>query len=68
MPSCKPATSPTDAVRLLTPEEVADLLSLTRDTVIKKAREGKMPSLKLGKAIRFRLATIEAWLREQECA
>ena len=55
-----------DACRLLTPDEVADLLSLTRQAVIKKAREGTIPSLKLGKAVRFRLAAIDAWLSRQE--
>jgi len=51
--------------RLLTPEDVADLLSSTRQAVIKKARLGTIPSFKLGKAVRFYPAAIDAWLRQQ---
>jgi excisionase family DNA binding protein len=64
MPLSKPAVP---AV-LLTPDEAADVLALSRELVIKFARAGKIPAIKLGKAWRFRLPAIEAWLKEQEQA
>jgi excisionase family DNA binding protein len=53
-------------MRLLTPEQVADLLSIRREQVIKRARAGKIPALKIGKCYRFRLEAIERWIEEQE--
>lgn len=52
--------------RLLTPDEVADVLSLSRELVLKQARAGKIPAIKLGKAWRFRLPALERWVQEQE--
>jgi len=52
--------------RLLTPDEVAVLLGIERLQVIRLARVGKIPSIKLGKVWRFRPTTIDAWLVEQE--
>jgi excisionase family DNA binding protein len=52
--------------QLLTPDDVAALLGVTRPFVIKKASQGKIPAIKLGKAWRFRATTIDSWLREQE--
>ena len=40
--------------KLLTPDNVAELLGLQRDYVVKQAREGNVPVLKIGKAWRFR--------------
>jgi excisionase family DNA binding protein len=54
--------------RLLTPDEVATLLGVPRLFVIRQSRQGKIPSLKLGKCYRYRVSTIEQWLQEQECA
>jgi excisionase family DNA binding protein len=50
----------------LTPDDVAVLLGITRPLVIKKAGQGKLPGIKLGKAWRFRPSTIDAWLQSQE--
>lgn len=52
--------------RLLTPDDVAELLGLQRDYVVKQAREGNIPALKIGKALRFRRSTIEEWLALKE--
>jgi len=54
--------------QLLKPEDVAALLGVTRPLVIKKAAQGKIPAIKIGKAWRFRPETIDTWLREQERA
>ena len=52
--------------KLLTPDNVAELLGLQRDYVVKQAREGNVPVLKIGKAWRFRRSTIEVWLALKE--
>lgn len=52
--------------KLLTPEDVAELLGVTRLLVVRKSRLGTIPAIKLGKSWRYRLATIQAWLAQQE--
>jgi excisionase family DNA binding protein len=52
--------------RLLTPEEVAALLGMSRLFVIRQTRLGKIPAIKIGKVWRFRPTTIQLWLSEQE--
>jgi len=52
--------------RLLTPEEVAALLGMSRLFVIRQTRLGKIPAIKIGKVWRFRLTTLQLWLSEQE--
>jgi excisionase family DNA binding protein len=50
---------------LLTPEEVARLLSLTRLQVIRQSRAGRIPAVRIGKVWRYRPESIRAWLDEQ---
>jgi len=50
---------------LLTPDEVASYLRLTRTQVIRQARVGRIPALKIGKAVRFQLSVIEKWAAQQ---
>ena len=52
--------------RLLTPDDLALMLGVSRLQVIRQSRAGKIPSLKLGKAYRYRATSIDAWLAEQE--
>ena len=52
--------------RLLTPEEVAALLGMSRLFVIRQTRLGKIPAIKIGKVWRFRPTTLQLWLSEQE--
>jgi excisionase family DNA binding protein len=47
---------------LLTAREVADRLGLTPATVLRWARAGELPGFRLGRALRFREADLEAWL------
>lgn len=54
--------------QLLTPEEVATLLGVSRLFVIRQSRAGKIPAIKLGKVYRYRASSIDSWLREQEQA
>ena len=52
--------------RLLTAREVAGLLALTPETVLKWTRQGDLPAIRLpGGAIRFREADLDAWLAER---
>jgi len=51
--------------RLLTPDDLALMLGVSRLQVIRQSRAGKIPSLKLGKAYRYRATSIDAWLAEQ---
>jgi excisionase family DNA binding protein len=52
--------------KLLTPDDVADLLGKPRLFVIRQARDGSIPAIKLGRAWRFRRSTIEEWLAKKE--
>ena len=52
-------------VRLLTAAEVAAMLNVSPATVLDWHEQGKLPSYKLGKAVRFREDEIVAWLEGQ---
>jgi excisionase family DNA binding protein len=52
--------------RLLTVEEVAERLGMTKEWVWSQARSGRIPHVKLGRYRRFREEAIEQWLRELE--
>jgi excisionase family DNA binding protein len=45
--------------RFLTPEEVADLLRISRRTVYNWLRSGQLPALRIGRIWRVRLEDIE---------
>jgi excisionase family DNA binding protein len=51
--------------RLLTAEEVAELLALLESWVREATPEGRIPYLALGRYRRYERAAIEAWLAEQ---
>ena len=68
MPSATTQRTPQQLQRLLTPDEVASYLRLTRTQVIRQARAGRIPALKLGKCYRFQLPVIEQWLTDPERA
>ena len=48
--------------RLLTVDEVADRLGVTKDWVWSQAREGRIPHVQLGRYRRFREEALERWL------
>ena len=50
---------------LLTPDEVAEMLRVARKTVIVMARDGRIPSLRVGRFVRFDAVEIERWLSNQ---
>ena len=49
--------------RLLTAREVAELLGVSAETVLRYVRRGELPAIRLpGGAIRFQPDAIDAWL------
>jgi len=52
--------------KLLTADDVAAMLSMTKDWVYAQSRAGKIPTVPLGRYYRYRPEAIEAWLCEQE--
>jgi excisionase family DNA binding protein len=51
--------------QLLTAEEVAELLRLPASTIYELARTGRLPHLKIGRALRFSQRDLEAHLAER---
>lgn len=51
---------------LLTAEEVACLLRVTKGWVYAAARAGRIPHVRLGRYIRYRAEAIERWITELE--
>jgi excisionase family DNA binding protein len=58
------ATVPLDD-QLLTAEEVAELLRLPTSTIYDLARTGRLPHLKIGRALRFSRRDLEVHLAER---
>jgi excisionase family DNA binding protein len=51
---------------LLTAEQVAELLGMSRDWVYAEVRAGRIPHVRLGRYVRFLESSIAAWVRENE--
>jgi excisionase family DNA binding protein len=52
--------------RLVTAREVADMLGVSSETVLRWQRQRKLPAIRLpGGAIRFRQAELEVWLESR---
>lgn len=52
--------------RLLEAEDVAEYLGMRTDWVYREVRAGRLPHIRLGRAVRFRRESIEAWLDSRE--
>jgi excisionase family DNA binding protein len=50
-----------DGERLLTAEQVADRWQVSKYHVYRLAREGKMPTIAIGRYYRFRLTALVEW-------
>ena len=48
--------------KLMTLEEVANYLSLSKDTIYRMANAGKIPASKVGSQWRFRKGDVDQWL------
>ena len=51
---------------VLTIEELAAYLKIPKSTLYKLVREGKIPSQKVGRHLRFLKGAIDEWLKRQE--
>jgi excisionase family DNA binding protein len=52
--------------KVLTLKEASELLKVSPTTIYRLTSGRKIPSLKIGGQIRFRLDSLEAWLKRQE--
>ncbi|PYX14920.1 MAG: hypothetical protein DMG87_19360 [Acidobacteria bacterium] len=51
--------------RVMTADELAKLLQMSRITILRRAKRGLIPSFRVGSCVRFDSAAISKWLREQ---
>lgn len=56
------------ADELLTTAEVADLLRVTRQTLTRWRKDGKLPAVKIGRLVRFKRSDVEALLTTEGAA
>lgn len=52
--------------KLLTADDVADLMRVTRAWVYAETRRNALPHLRLGRYVRYRRSAIDAWMRTVE--
>ena len=55
-----------DARRLLDAYDVAVMLGMTTDWIYREVRAGRLPHIRLGRYVRFRGESIDAWLDARE--
>lgn len=53
---------------LLTADEVAELLRVTRGWIYAETRAGRIPHVRLGRYVRYRRAAVDAWVDELEAS
>ncbi|HEX8159192.1 MAG TPA: helix-turn-helix domain-containing protein [Solirubrobacteraceae bacterium] len=53
-------------IELLTAGQVAKLLGVPKSWVYAQSREGRLPTVRLGRYYRYRPAAIQRWLAERE--
>jgi excisionase family DNA binding protein len=51
--------------RALTADELARMLSVSRITIFKQAKAGRIPSFHIGTCVRFDPKSVSQWLRKQ---
>src|SRR3954465_13628008 len=51
--------------RALTAQELAELLPMSRITILRRAKRGTIPSFRAGSCVRFDSAAIARWLMQQ---
>ncbi|BBM68220.1 helix-turn-helix transcriptional regulator [Rhodothermus marinus] len=52
-------------LRLLTVKEACQLLNVSRSLLWKARKRGELRAVYLGRAVRFRLSDLEAWLEQK---
>lgn len=53
---------------VLSAEKAAEFLDMPVNILRKRARDGVIPSMKIGALVRFRLSSLNAWLASQPSA
>jgi excisionase family DNA binding protein len=62
-----PTTTSTGGGRLLTADDVADVLGVPRTFVYALARRGALPTVRVGERyVRFRTQALDQWIEQQE--
>ena len=51
--------------RALTAEDLADLLQVSRLTILRKAKRGVIPCFRIGSCVRFDPKSVAVWLRKR---
>ena len=51
--------------RALKAEELAEILNVSKVTIFKRAKAGRIPSFRIGTAVRFDPKSVADWLRRQ---
>ena len=54
--------------KMLKPEQMAEMLNVARKTVVTMAREGRIPSIRLGRFYRFDSEEIDRWIQKNRCS
>lgn len=57
-----PGHRPALVDRLLTVEQTAEFLNLSKDTIYRYAESRKIPFIKIGQSLRFKVSVLEHWL------
>jgi excisionase family DNA binding protein len=60
--------SSTVADELLTADEVAELLRVTPASVYAETRHNRIPHVRLGRYVRYRRQSLDAWIKQIESA
>jgi excisionase family DNA binding protein len=56
----------TNPDRLLTADEVAGLLHVTKSWVYDQTRQHRMPHVRLGRYVRYRRSAVDGWIAQLE--
>ncbi len=54
--------------KLLTPQEMADMLGVQKSTIYQWTHQGFIPHVKLGNLVRFRVSAVNKWLEKSATA
>ncbi|MCP4650470.1 MAG: helix-turn-helix domain-containing protein [PVC group bacterium] len=52
--------------KLLTPQEMADMLGVQKSTIYQWTHQGFIPYVKLGNLVRFRESAVNKWIEKRE--
>jgi len=54
--------------KLLTPQQIADILGVQKSTIYQWTHQGYIPHVKLGKLVRFREKAVMEWIEKRSQA